>query len=101
MKKLLPLLYASPLILISVAIGYGVSVFSNLSWPSASFFSAAALLLVGTWIFEDDANVITDDQAKTNEEIKSIKSDIRKSNIIGYSLVIVLVVGGTWLQFSI
>jgi len=101
MKRLLPLLYASPLILISIAIGYGISVFSNINWPSSSLFSAAGLLLVGTWIFEDDANVMADDQGKTNAEIKDIKTDIRKSNIIGYSLVTVLVVCGTWLQLSI
>lgn len=101
MKKLLPLLYATPLILISSALGYGVSIFTNLGWPSASLFSAAALLMVGTWIFQDDANLMAEEPGKSSAEVASINSDIRKNNIIGYSLVIALVIFGLWLQQSI
>lgn len=97
MNKILPALYAIPLILLSTGIGYGVSAVTKLNWLSAAMFSAVAMILVGTWIFEDDAN----DVPENSGDAGGLKNDIRKNNTINYLLVLVLAGLGVWLQVNI
>ena len=101
MNKLLPIFYATPLILLSIGIGYCLSVATELNWASGSLFSAVAMILVGTWIFEDDAESMIDDMGKGMKEAKELRKDVRTNNTINYLLVLILAGLGIWLQVSI
>ena len=91
MQKIQAILYSIPLIGLSVVVGFGVSAYTKLHWSSASIFTGCVLILLGTWLFEDDART----------EVDNIRNDVNRNNSINYFLVLVLCILGIWIQIRI
>ncbi|HEY9036769.1 MAG TPA: hypothetical protein VIM96_08685 [Pseudomonadales bacterium] len=71
-----------------------------IKWVSASMFVACALLLLGTFIFENDGLVIAE-EAGSRVKTAEIKAGIEKNNTVNYLLILVLLGLGAWLQYGI
>ncbi len=101
MTKLLPILYAAPMILLSIGSGCGLSKITELHWESGSLFAAVVMILIGTWVFEDDARLMIEDREEDIEASENIERDVHKNSTINYLLVLFLAGLGVWLQVRI
>jgi hypothetical protein len=96
MKKehLESLLFSLPLIGISVGVGYGISRVVALNWFSASLFVSCALLMIGTWLFSDDADVMISECGDDAEKAGELRRDARRNETINSALILILLLVG-------
>ena len=87
-------------IAIAAAIGYGLSLISDLEWISGACLALIAFLLMGAWVYEDGempGGLEHDPVAwKSGESQRSIKLN----NSANYSIALILLLIVLWSEFS-
>jgi hypothetical protein len=97
------LAYTSLFIVISILLGYLISSYAGLSWPSASVAAAAFLIMWGTWSFSDDADVLSEDATTAGdfELADKLAQDKRRNETVNTWIIFALITLALFYELAI